>query len=634
MHVHDVSGHIEFVTRHREHEQESKVGGGGKSSSKETIFEENIKLELDGFVYHPNLMEFTVAGLFGLVQQENENIVGGRKRTSSDDGPVTEFDFRGSFFKKKKYPGTVTARRYRAIEPRPFQTSLEVFTTSYGATWRYVDEKTPTSLQFTHTDVQLDPRNDFEEEGRQKNTLFRFETAYRFTEYNVLSLLYTRESVDEQPFDLSYDQDEVTLSHVWDFGPQHRQSLESEVDYFDQRGTFNVERVRWREILRLKHSETLRSWYQLEVLDRNQGSLSGVAPIDERSYSLIATLEHKLYRSLISQFTVYGQVQEFGRGLDIDRYGAEASFDYRKKNPWGALLANYRVRYQVEDHKGGGQNVEVLDERHTFRDPEPGVLNNTRVDSGTIHVTAEDRTTVYRVNEDYTVRVVGDSTELRRVPTGRILDGQTVLIDYIYAVGGSFELDTFSHFLRLRQKFDFGLSPYYRLTCQDQTVTPAGATGVTPEDITAHIIGVDFERGPLRLSAEYEDHDSTINPFTAIRLTGRLTRRFQTGARGMIRARLTDVDRGPPNERETVLYTLEGRYRHPITRNLNVEGTVLYRNEDDSLTGDDEGIEVDLALEWDIRQTEVRVLYEFRKFDDDFASNEASALYVRFRRRF
>lgn len=633
MHVNDIGGYVEFVARQREHDQRSKVGAGA-TESKETILEENIKLELDGYVYHPNLLEFTLAGLFGLVQRENDDVFGGRKRTSKDDGTLTEFDFRGTFFKKKKYPGTVFARRYRSLEPRPFQTSLEVFTTNYGAIWQYVSEKTPTSLQFTYTDVRLDPRSDIEEQGRQTNTLFRFETAYRFSDRNVFSLLYTRESVDEQPFDLSYVEDELTLGHKWNFGPRHTYRLDSEINYFNQRGTFDVERIRWREILRLDHSDTLRSWYQFEALDRRQGSLLGVAPIDERSYSFAATIEHRVFLSLISQLTAYGQTQEFGSALDIDRYGVEASLDYRKKNRWGMFLANYQIRYRIEDYRGGGQNVEVLDERHTFQDPEPGELNNQRVITGTIRMTAEDRTTVYRINEDYTVRALGDTTELRRVPTGRIADGQTVLIDYVYAVGGSFELETLSHFLNLRQNFDFGLSPYYRLTLQDQTVTPAQASGVTPEDITAHLIGVDYERGALRLSAEYEDHDSTVNPFEAIRLTARYTRRFDTGARGMVRARLIDIDRGEPNDRRTTFYTLEGRYRHPITRNLNVEGTVLYRSEDDSITGDDEGIEVDLALEWNIRQTEVRVLYEYGRFRDDFADNQASTLFVQIRRKF
>ena len=90
----------------------------------------------------------------------------------------------------------------------------------------------------------------------------------------------------------------------------------------------------------------------------------------------------------------------------------------------------------------------------------------------------------------------------------------------------------------------------------------------------------------------------------------------------------------PPNDRQTTLFSIEGRLRQLLTRGLTVEGAVLYRQEDDSLSGPDEGIDVDLELEWDIRQTEIRVTYEIGTYEDDFAENDNSALYVSIRRRF
>ena len=633
MQLTDVGGYLEFVARQREHAQESKVGGG-TLDDREIIFEENVKLEVDGYAYHPNLVEFTLGGLFGLLQHDYWEDRNGLERTSGDDGTVLEFDLNAGFFKKKMYPGSVFARRYRTLEPRPYQSSLETTTTSYGLIWQYISEKTPTSFQFNHTDVLLNPLDSEEEDGRQKNTTARFETAYKFNDHNAVSFLYERQSVEEEPFELNFDSDEFTLSHRIDFGANHRQRLDSELNYFDQQGTFNIERMRWREILRLEHTERLRSWYIFELLDRTQGSLSGVPPIEERSYSLSATLEHELYDSLVSQFHVYGQKQEYGAGLNIDRIGALATFDYRKANRWGKLLATYQARIQREDRSGGDLRAEVLDERRTFNDPEPIVLNNPNIDTGSIIITAEDRTTYYHAGRDYTVFLRGDWIEIERVPTGRIQDGQAVLVDYVYHVGGDFALDTVNHDFHIRQNFDFGLSPYYRLRWQDQTVTPSSATGVTPEDITAHIAGVEYCWHSLRLVAEYEDRDSTITPFEAVRLSADYTHRFKFGATGIVKARWSDISYDQPNERDTTFFTAEGRYRHPITQHLTVEGAVLYRTEEDSLSGDDEGVDVDLSLEWFIRQTEVRITYEYGQFEDDFASNDHSALFVQVRRRF
>ncbi|MCK4659624.1 MAG: hypothetical protein KAV82_08910 [Phycisphaerae bacterium] len=60
----------------------------------------------------------------------------------------------------------------------------------------------------------------------------------------------------------------------------------------------------------------------------------------------------------------------------------------------------------------------------------------------------------------------------------------------------------------------------------------------------------------------------------------------------------------------------------------------MYRNEDDSLSGKNEGVDVDLSLEWFIRETEVRVTYEYGQFNDNFARSNNSALFVQLKRRF
>ncbi len=634
VHLENFGGYLEFLARQRDREQESKVGAG-RSTSKETILEERLKMEVDGYVYHPNFLEFTLGGLFGLLQSEFDDTFGERRETSSDSGTVLEFDLNGHFFRKKAYPGSVFARRYQGIEPRPFLSSLRTTTTNLGLTWQYVDEKMPTNVQFSYTDVDIDPLGSTDEAGGQrKNTLFRFDTQYRFSDHNVLSFLYNRESVEERPFPLDFDTDEITLSHRLDFGDNHQYRLESELNYFDQAGTFNIERLRWREVLRLTHNEKLKSWYVFEAMERTQGSLAGVPPIDETSLYLSGTVEHELYDSLITQLFGFIQTQDFQQGAQIDRASAQLSFDYRKKNRWGKLLANYRVRLQTEDRTGADILGEVVDARHTFRDPEPIVLNELSINTGSIIITTEEKLTVLRPVRDYLVRRVGDQVEIERVPSGHILDGQTVLISYVFDIGGDFSLDTITHNFFLRQDFDFGLSPYYRLRWQDQTLSPAEATGAIAEDITGHVLGLEYRRGSLRLVAELEDYESNIRPFQAIRLTADYTHRFKTGTTGVFKARWSDYDYDPPNERETSFWTLEGRCRHPIMRNMSIEAAVLYRNEEDSLTGSEEGVDFDLSFEWLIRQTELRVTYEYGVLEDAFSDNQHSTLFVQVRRKF
>ena len=98
--------------------------------------------------------------------------------------------------------------------------------------------------------------------------------------------------------------------------------------------------------------------------------------------------------------------------------------------------------------------------------------------------------------------------------------------------------------------------------------------------------------------------------------------------------RWVDIDRGGDIPRQTEFFTVEASHSQRIGNHLTLEGTVLYRTEDDSVSGSDEGVDVDLSLEWIIRETELRVTYEWGQFEDDFAENRNQMLYVQFRRRF
>jgi hypothetical protein len=633
MKVTDVGGYLEFVARDRRREQDSKVSDADLEYT-ETIFQQNVKLETEGYVYHPNLLEFAAAGLFGLMQHSYEQIFAGRRDASRDTGYIYGFDLRGDFLQRKPYPGSVFAQRSVNLEPRPFLSSLETTTTNFGLTWQYVNETYPTSFQISHTDVQLDPLSDEESDGRQKNTNVFFETGYNISEHNAFNLTLSYLSVEEEPYDLNYDQIEFTLAHRLNFGDGHRHRLESELNYLDQTGTFDIERFRWRERLRLEHTDTLRSVYQFELQQRNQGLQAGVPPLEETSYRFSAMLEHELYESLVTQVGGYLDLSRFDPDLDIDQYGAYLTLDYQKRNPLGLLEAEYRFRVEREERSGSDLAVDVLDEPHTFENDQPEVLANPNVIQTSILVTSDDRTVIYVQGRDYIVRVEGDRTQLELVITGRIQNGQTVLVSYTYLVLGDFTLDTLAQDFGISQLFDFGLRPYYRLRWQDQDISPDRAAGALAEDITAHIVGAEYRWRTLRLFAEFEDRDSNITPYRAVRVGGDYTHRFQFGGTAIARARWTDYDYFPPNERELTTFTAEGRYRHPITNGLTVEGAVLYRHQDDSLVGEEDGVDVDLTLEWIIRQTEVRATFEYGTYDDVFASDDHTGLYVQVRRRF
>ncbi|MBU0716776.1 MAG: hypothetical protein KJ749_00875 [Planctomycetes bacterium] len=633
MHLTRPDGYAEMVVRQRRRSQEPKTDTE-RTEYSETIIEENLALETEGYLYHPGLFEFALSGLFGWVQHSAEDIAGDQRQTSSDDGTVREYSLQGEILKRRDIRGFVRARRDRSLEPRPFQSSLETTTTDYGAVWRYVHDKTPTSLRFDYTEVHFDPLGDLEEDHRRKNTGILFQTEYRFSSHSVLSLDYKHETVEEEPRARDYDADEVRLKHRWEFGRGFGSWLETDVNYRNQRGFLDLERFRWRQNLRLQHTDRLRSRYRFEMLDRTRGSLTDLEPIGERAYSLFGSLEHRLYDNLVSQFSASGLTQDFDTGAQIDRLGTQATFNYRRTNPWGMLLGDYSFHVNAEDRVGPYQAAERFDEAHIFSEPDPVVLTEPRVDISSIVIRDDDRITVYLETQDFTVHKIGDRVEIHRVPTGRIADGQTVLIDYLVQIGGTYRLTTVGQMFSLRQRFDMGLSPYYRLRWQHQRLSADNRAGITPEDISDHVFGLEFRRGPLTLTGEFQTRYSNITPLDSIRVAVDYNRRFRFGATGTLRARWMETTYGAPNDRESTFYSAEGRLRYPISRGLLVEGAALYHSEEDSLSGSDDGVDLDLSLEWLIRDIEVRVTYEYGRYNDDFADSETSALYIQVRRNF
>ena len=633
----NVRGHADLIVRRQERKLDSKTSSS-TSRSKETIFEESLTLEADAFVLHPNVVELALGGVFGLVQEQFENEVNGTKRDARKLGELIEFNAEALLLKTRAYPTTVYAQRRRGIVPRPFLPSLETITTNYGVTWRYVSQTFPTSLRINHTNIVLSPlfiTEQNEVDGLQRTTDLRFETAYHHSEHNILSLIYDHKSVKEVPFDLDYVADEVTLTHTTEWGRERQHRLRSELNFLDQRGTIAIDRSRWREDLRLRLSDSLESRFRFESLDRTRGNRSPDVPdIKQRSYFLSGSLRHQMFLSQTTLLRMFVQKQEFDPGIEITRQGGQFNLNYHRTNPWGTLRADYRLRLERVENRGAARTAEVIEEAHAFQDPDPITLANRNIIVPSIGVRAQDRVTLYQMRRDYRTRVVGDVVEIERVTTGRIADGEIVLIDYVYDIGGTFTLDTVSHNFGVREDFDFGLSPYYRFEWQDQTLSPATATSGIAEDITAHVVGLEFQDKSLRMFAEYEDRDSTINPFKSTRLGASYTHRFDFGAETSVHARWANTTFDPPRQRELELLTLEGRHRHPISPDLLVEASVLKRFGTDTVSGDTDGIDVMFSVEWFFRQMEYRLSFEQSVYDDENSQSDATALFIHVRRRF
>ncbi len=625
-------GHVELSARVRSEERKPKVRDGTDTED-ERIIREAVRVDTAGYVYHPRLLEYTAGGLFGLVQSDFESSIAGSDRSNSDDGETIEYDLTAELLNQTVYPVTLFAHRHDDLVPRPFSASERQVLSETGALWQYLDEVTPTSVQYTSRRLKFDPIDDTDVERDKSVDELNVETEYVASDDLSFDLDYTRQSVSEDPFDIDYDVNDLRLGGQYRFGEESEHRLDVDASVYDQSGSLELERNQWRNRLELKHSDTLRSWFQTEVTNRSQRGLSGDS-IDDDTLRAAATLEHRLYESLVSQVGGYLEHQEFSAGPVIDRTSAFARLDYRKKNRWGVLTANYSIEGQESDRSGRNQIISVIDESRTFVDPDPIVLSDPNVVESTIRITDVTSLTVYREGTDYRVREFANRTEIRRIPTGTIANGETVLLDYEIRNGADFTLSTLYQRFGIRQYFPSGLTPYYRLERQDQSISGSREFAPIPEDITAHVVGIEFVGAVVQAMAEYEDHDSSIAPFTARRLGAGYTHRFENDATGGLNARFTDVDWSAPMERDRTFFDLYGSYRHPLSERLTFESDLRYLKQEDSISGNDEGLGLEFTLEWLFRQSELTVTYQIGRFENDFAENATSLLTVNFVRHF
>jgi hypothetical protein len=325
------------------------------------------------------------------------------------------------------------------------------------------------------------------------------------------------------------------------------------------------------------------------------------------------------------------------RRTDFSPAASEAEGDlggaihYTKRNPWGNLTADYGLRYRQDERDSPKGFSTTFREQRTFHDPDPVILDQPGMDLASIVVTKLDLSRVYRLGEDYTLATFGGRLEIHRVPTGHIADGETVWVEYRLAQSGSSETDATTQTFGFGQHFSFGLSLYYRGSREDRRSDPADA--LLDDRVRIHLLGARYGPGAFSLTAEYETQDSNT-PYDTYRVNGGWSRRFAWGANAGLGAGWTKTLYRPPDERQIEYRTLSANLSQPLGQGLSFQGSALYRKSGDSVAGDDDGFETDLALTWKLRQVTCWLSYRFTRYEDDATRETSSAVRLRLVRDF
>jgi hypothetical protein len=627
--LYNYRGALELIWRQRRDELDPPDAPADRF--RENRFEEVFTLEADGHIYHPNLVELDLAGSFGLSQtQVDQTGQPGERR----DGIINDYDLSAIILRREMAPVTLYTRRSQDQVSRQFGPTLDSTFMSTGAIWDIRSPTVPTRFEIFHSEQKQTGLGEDIGDFSLKQDAFLWHSEYRPRPGHTLTWDYGLSYVQEETEGFSANQyvlHDANLSYSIDFGPGDRSNFTSSLSYLKQSGDFPLERFQWNEFLRLWHSEALQTRYQY-TFDRQE--FSGVGQDRHRAS---AGFTHRLFQSLVTNGTVGGGLIEFDDDSQSQNLFGNIQLDYRKQVPLGVLSAfiGGSLDYQVNDARASP--TAVVDLPRTFADGAPIILIGTNIDPNTIVITDATRLIVYQEGLDYTLSIFPDRIEIRRILGGRIVAGETVLIDYLVLPQAENVVTTTSFSLGGRYDFERGplrgAGVYGRFRRQNQDIETDDPDTFIPNEFDNYVFGADYRFGDFRVGAEREIYDSTIAPFEANRYFANYRKRARQEWTLNVDAtyqqiEYTDIDN------QLDLLTVAGSVVYRVTPRLFLTASIVWRDERDELRGRTRGLEEQLQVNWYHRQTSVYGLIRNANIDSPFQDSSFQVFEIGIRREF
>jgi hypothetical protein len=423
-----IRGEIEGVVEHRTDKQES---GPEKRESRSNVFEERLRLETTGDVYHPDFLNYDVMVGAGLAQQNIES----DEVSGWSTGELSEYQVSAQILRTKPYSGTVNASKTQDLIPRQFLSPLWADHRSESAAVVLRPESWPMTFQYSNSEVTQEGFQHFAPDffSRDEQRL-RYSVDHDFSKFSHMHFDFDRTDATQETVGAVVDTDTnaYNFSHDFLFGQEQQHRLDSLYSYIDQGGSFEYQDLRLQERLRLQHTPNFLSRYDLQYDDLERDTLRNQQIRGQ------AGIEHRLFESLVTNADAFASQTELGSDENLFQYGGIFGLNYRKMNPWGTLFSSYAANFTRSDQTGGAGRGVVVGEAHTATDVVPIELDRTNIDISTIRV----RTTgglLYQPGDDYTISQQSGRVFLTTLVVGGAIppnftEGQDFLVDYEFFV--------------------------------------------------------------------------------------------------------------------------------------------------------------------------------------------------------
>jgi hypothetical protein len=234
-----IQGELEFVAEKRIDEQ---ITNHNKRKSETDVFEERLRLKMDGNVYHPDFLLFnTMLGL-GLAQQSIDS----DEESDRHNESLNDYSVFAELLRSKPYPTTFHATKSEELISRQFLGALRTERENRGASLSLRSEDWPMTFQYTTSHTEQDEltalARDFFDRDDER---FRYSVSHNFSDTSRLSFDFDRTDVSQRSPGafIETDTDRYTVLHGLIFGSDDQHRLDSFFNFVDQSGSFDFENL-------------------------------------------------------------------------------------------------------------------------------------------------------------------------------------------------------------------------------------------------------------------------------------------------------------------------------------------------------------------------------------------------------
>jgi hypothetical protein len=264
--------------------------------------------------------------------------------------------------------------------------------------------------------------------------------------------------------------------------------------------------------LRGRHSPQLQSFGFYNYSSSDQGELSTTV------HSAAAGLNYAPRPDLAAGIGIHGDESQLKQFSSNSR-GADASLRYQKALPLGVAQVSYGLRYDQREQRATAAQTSVVGERISLVGTGFSALGRQHVSAGSLSVSNATRTQTFVEGRDYIRSLVGAETRLQRLIGGAILDGQDLLVDYTYDVGGTFAYSQADQTLNLNWALLNYFNTYIRYLDSEPHLN-SGSPAYPLNTVHSNLYGARADV-PVRLfvdmtlggSLERENRHETISPY-------------------------------------------------------------------------------------------------------------------------